>query len=57
VTAGTSAWMAFAGAWGEDAYLRAPPSEPARYGNGPPGPAFHEQWRRPVADVLEWPRG
>jgi hypothetical protein len=35
--------MAFAGGWGEDAYLRVPPSEPTRYGNGPPGPAFHEQ--------------
>jgi hypothetical protein len=57
VTAATPAWMAFAGAWGEDSYLRVPPSEPARYGNGPPGPAFHEQWRRPVADVLGWPRG
>jgi hypothetical protein len=57
VTATTPSWMSFAGAWGEDAYLRVPPSEPARYGNGPPGPAFHEQWRKPVADVLEWPRG
>jgi hypothetical protein len=57
VTARTPSWMSFAGAWGEDAFLRVPPSEPARYGNGPPGPAFHEQWRRPVADVLGWPVG
>jgi hypothetical protein len=57
VTARTPSWMGFAGAWGEDAFLRVPPSEPARYGNGPPGPAFHEQWRKPVADVLGWPRG
>jgi hypothetical protein len=57
VTSTTPSWMAFAGAWGEDAYLRVPPSEPVRYGNGPPGPAFHEQWRRPAADVLGWPRG
>jgi hypothetical protein len=57
VSATSASWMAFAGAWGEDAFLRVPPSEPARYGNGPPGPAFHEQWRRPVADVREWPRG
>jgi Vacuolar protein sorting-associated protein 62 len=57
VTAASPSWMTFAGAWGEDAYLRVPPSEPVRYGNGPPGPAFHEQWRKPVADVLEWPRG
>jgi hypothetical protein len=57
ITATSPAWMAFAGAWGEDAYLRAPPSAPARYGNGPPGPRFREQWRRPVADVLSWPKG
>jgi Vacuolar protein sorting-associated protein 62 len=57
VSATSPSWMAFAGAWGEDAFVRLPPSEPVRYGNGPPGPAFHEQWRRPVADVLQWPRG
>jgi hypothetical protein len=57
VTATTPSWMAFAGAWGEDAFLRVPPSEPVLYGSGPLGPAFHEQWRRPVADVLGWPRG
>jgi hypothetical protein len=56
VSATAPAWMTFAGAWGEDAFVRVPPSEPARYGNGPVGPAFHEQWRRPVADVLDWPR-
>jgi hypothetical protein len=57
VSARSPAWMSFAGAWGEDAYIRVPPSEPARYGNGPVGPAFHEQWRGPIADVLGWPRG
>jgi hypothetical protein len=57
VSATAPSWMAFAGAWGEAAYLRVPPSDPTRYGNGPPGPAFHEQWRRPIGDVLEWPRG
>jgi hypothetical protein len=57
VTATSPSWMAFAGAWGEDAFIRVPPSEPARYGNGPVGPAFHEQWRSPLADVLGWPRG
>jgi len=57
VSATSPSWMAFAGAWGEDAYIRVPPSDPARYGSGPSGPAFHEQWRRPVADVLGWPRG
>ena len=57
VTATTPSWTAFAGTWGEDAYIRVPPSDPAVYGSGPRGPAFHEQWRKPVADVLGWPRG
>jgi hypothetical protein len=57
ITATSPSWMTYAGAWGEDAYLRAPPSAPARYGNGPPGPRWRVQWRKPVADVLSWPRG
>jgi hypothetical protein len=56
ITATSPSWMTYAGAWGEDAYLRAPPSAPARYGNGPPGPRWRVQWRRPVADVMSWPR-
>jgi hypothetical protein len=50
-------WMRFAGTWGEDAYIHFPANEPIVYGAGPRGPAFHEQWRRPVADVATWPRG
>ena len=58
VTATSPAWMAFAGGWGEDGYLRVPGGQPTSYGaTGPKGPAFHEQWRRPVADVLGWPTG
>jgi len=57
VTASTPAWMAFAGTWGEDAYVHFPGNDPLRYGDGPRGPAFHEQWRKPLADVLGWPRG
>jgi hypothetical protein len=57
VAARTPAWMAFAGGWGEDGYLRTPGGAPQSYsGTGPKGPAFHEQWRRPVADVMSWPR-
>ena len=50
-------WMAFAGTWGEDGYVHFPGNEPILAGAGPRGPAFHEQWRRPVAEVLSWPRG
>lgn len=57
VTAAAPGWMAFAGTWGEDGYLHAPNSEPFAFGAGPRGPAFHEQWRAPVAEVLSWPRG
>jgi len=57
VTATSPAWMAFAGGWGEAGYLRTPGGEPQAYSTtGPHGPAFHEQWRRPVADVMGWPR-
>lgn len=57
VTATRPSWMAFAGAWGEDGYFRAPNNAPIRFGLGPEGPAFHEQWRHPVALELSWPRG
>lgn len=57
VTATAPRWMTFAGAWGEDGYVHFPDNLPIRSGLGPVGPAFHEQWRRPVAEVLSWPRG
>ena len=57
VAARSPGWMTFAGAWGEDGYLHFPGNEPLRSGLGPRGPAFHEQWRRPVAEVLSWPAG
>jgi hypothetical protein len=51
-------WMAFAGGFGEDSYLRVPGGQPAPYAaTGPTGPAFHEQWRSPVTEVLSWPSG
>jgi hypothetical protein len=57
VNASTPGWMAFAGTWGEDGYVHFPDNAPLASGAGPRGPAFHEQWRSPVADVLSWPRG
>jgi hypothetical protein len=57
VTRLAPAWMRFAGAWGEDGYVHFPRNEPIRTGLGPVGPALHEQWRRPVAEVLSWPKG
>lgn len=51
-------WMRFAGRWGEDEYLRVPGGQPVPTGGGGPrGPVFHDQWRRPVREVLSWPRG
>jgi hypothetical protein len=50
-------WMRFAGQWGEDQYLRVPGGQPVAAGGGPRGPAFHAQWRRPVREVMSWPRG
>lgn len=57
VSATMPTWMRFAGAWGEDGYVRFPNNDPVAYGLGPRGPAFHEQWRRPVSVELGWPRG
>jgi len=57
VTATTPSWMAFAGSWGEDGYVHFPGNEPIVARAGPRGPAFHEQWQRPVVEVLSWPRG
>ena len=57
VAASSPSWMRFAGAWGEDAYVHFPGNEPIRYGLGPVGPAFHRQWRNPVAEVMRWRRG
>ena len=50
-------WMRFAGRWGEDGYVRVPGRQPVVSGGGPRGPAFHAHWRRPVREVLSWPRG
>ena len=57
VSATAPGWMTFAGAWGEDGYVHFPDNLPIRSGLGPVGPAFHEQWRRPVVEVLSWPSG
>ena len=57
VTTSQPGWMTFAGAWGEGQYLHAPSSAPVAFGTSPKGPAFHAQWRSPVADVLGWPSG
>jgi Vacuolar protein sorting-associated protein 62 len=57
VTAISPSWMRFAGTWGETGYVHFPNNPPIAYGAGPRGPAFHAQWRRPVAEVMSWPRG
>jgi hypothetical protein len=57
VTASTPGWMAFAGTWGEAGYVHFPGNAPFASGAGPRGPAFHEQWQRPVVEALSWPRG
>jgi hypothetical protein len=58
VSASAPGWMRFAGGWGEDQYIRTPTGEPVgTSAAGPRGPAFHEQWRRPVREVRSWPRG
>ena len=56
VNATTPKCMAFAGTWGEDQYLHARAGQdPVPFGSGPRGPAFHEEWRHPISDVMSWP--
>ena len=57
VAARAPSWMTFAGAWGESGYVHFPQRDPIESGAGPRGPAFHDQWRSPVKDVLSWPKG
>jgi hypothetical protein len=57
ISARTPSWLTFAGAWGETGYLHIPRREPLPAGAGPRGPAFHAQWRHPVAEEMSWPRG
>jgi hypothetical protein len=57
VSATTPSWMTFAGPWGETGYLHFANNPPVAYGAGPRGPAFHPQWRRPVAEAMRWARG
>ena len=56
VTANSPSWMTFAGAWGETEYLHLPDREPISAGSGPRAPAFHRQWKTPVAEEMSWPR-
>ena len=57
VTAARPSWMAFAGSWGETGYLHFANNPPVAYKAGPQGPAFHDQWRKPVTVAMSWPRG
>ena len=57
VTSRRPAWMRYAGSWGEDGFLHFANNDPIAYRGSPRGPAFQDQWRAPVADVLSWPSG
>jgi hypothetical protein len=57
VTSKSPSWMAFAGTWGETGYVHFPGNDPIENGAGPRGPAFHQQWRAPVATVTSWRLG
>jgi hypothetical protein len=57
VTSTRPSWMRFAGTWGESAFVHFPNNPPIAYGRAPRGPAFHDAWRRPVAEELSWPPG
>jgi hypothetical protein len=56
VTAVAPAWMRFPGTWGEDQYAGFP-NAVFRFGTGPAGPTFQDDWRNPLHGLLRWPRG
>lgn len=47
-------WLSFAGAWGETGWFRAGGAT-ISFGLGPPGPAFHAEWRNPLRELARWP--
>lgn len=47
-------WLAFPGAWGETGWFHAGNAD-ISYGQGPSGPAFHAEWRNPLAELARWP--
>jgi Vacuolar protein sorting-associated protein 62 len=55
VTALSPSWLRFPGTWGEDQYVGFP-NVVLRFGAGPIGPAFQDDWRDPLR-MLTWPRG
>jgi hypothetical protein len=58
VTDTSPRWMRYPGRWGETAWAHFPdPLGTVTYGPAPEGPAFHAIWKRPIATLLEWPRG
>jgi hypothetical protein len=56
VSASSPGWMRFPGTWGEDQFAGFP-NVVFRFGTGPVGPAFQDDWRNPLQGPLRWPRG
>jgi Vacuolar protein sorting-associated protein 62 len=56
VSSSSPGWMRFPGTWGEDQFVGFP-NTVFRFGAGPAGPAFQDDWRNPVYGPLNWPRG
>jgi hypothetical protein len=51
-------WMSFAGTWGEQQFLHAPPPiGTVPFGTSPQGPRFHDVWADPIATIAGWPAG
>jgi hypothetical protein len=51
-------WVQFPGFWGELQYFHAPaPIGTVASGTSPVGPAFHHEWRNPLATLAAWPAG
>jgi hypothetical protein len=58
IAAGSPAWTAFPGFWGENEYFKVPPYGVVWLGTfSPIGPVYHAVWQHPLETLATWPSG
>jgi hypothetical protein len=58
IAAGSPAWTAFPGFWGENEYFKVPPYGVVWLGTfSPVGPVYHAVWQHPLETLATWPSG
>jgi hypothetical protein len=51
------AWLRFPGAWGELNWIHVASIATVPVGSSPVGPAYHDVWEDPLAEIATWPLG